>query len=93
MDQKTFEMRLMTLEADYVCKKSVIESDIRSAQNLIDEIKRECDEGIACQKQSIRRFQDKLDSLKADLAVAKAQLYDKFCEQELHESDFNTDEF
>lgn len=93
MDQKTFEMRLMVLEADYVCKKTVIESDIRSVQNLIDDIKKECDARITSQKQSIRSLQDKLDSLKADHAVAKAKLYDKFCESELDESDFKTSEF
>ena len=93
MDQKNFEMRLTVLEADYVCKKTVIESEIRSIQNLIDDIERECRERVVCQKQNIRKCQDKLDNLKADLLVAKAQLYDKFCETELDESDFHNSEF
>lgn len=93
MDQKTLEMRLAVIEADYACKKTSVECEMRSIQNLIDDIQRECNARIASQKQGIRRLQDKLDSLRADMLVAKAQLYDKFCESELDESDFKTDEF
>ena len=86
-------MRLMVIEADYMCKKTAVESEIRRIQDLIDEIKCESEERIACQKKQERRAQDKLGSLKADMICAKAQLYDKFVENELDESDFKTDEF
>lgn len=93
MDQKTFESKLLALEAAYVEQKEQVERDNRDARLRIESIKKECEERIYEQKKQIALNEKTLSRMKVTFLYDKSRLYDEFVDAGWDESDFGNNEF